>query len=354
MVILGSTGSIGRNTLEVAERYSLSVEVLTANRSVELLNSQIAKFSPEIVVIGEKDLVSKVNHNRVYFGTEGILRAIEESKSPIVVNALVGFSGLRPTLKTLEIGKRLALANKESLVNAGAFLNSSKIEPIDSEHFALWYLLNGREVKEMTITASGGAFRDWDISKIAFAKPSDALKHPNWDMGNKITVDSATMVNKLFELLEAKWLFKPKNLSAVIEKSSIIHGIVSFVDGSTTAHISKADMKLPIAFALLKEISEEIISPVPLTEMEKVSFLPILVERYPIWEIKDELLKFPKKGVIVNTANDFYVSKFLRNEIPFGEISKGVLETFEKFHNREPSNIDEVFDIVKEIESSLK
>jgi 1-deoxy-D-xylulose-5-phosphate reductoisomerase len=175
MIILGSTGSIGRNTLEIAERFNLEIETLVAGGNHQLLNQQIKKFQPKIIAVKSSEIAQKVNHNNIFIGENGILEALEKSKSNLVVNSLVGFSGLKPTLKTLELGKKLALANKESLVLAGAFLDIKKIFPIDSEHFGLWYLLRGHnfdEVEDMTLTASGGAFRDWDISKI-----SSAFKH---------------------------------------------------------------------------------------------------------------------------------------------------------------------------------
>lgn len=352
MVVLGSTGSIGQNSLEIAEKYNIDIEVLVAGSNVKLLNKQIKKFLPKIVVIGRKDLVSKVNHSKVFWGENGILDAIEESKSDIVINALVGFTGLKPTLKTLEMGKKLALANKESLVVAGAFLDISKIKPIDSEHFGLWYLLNGREVEEMTITASGGAFRDWDIKNIYSATSKDALKHPNWSMGNKITVDSASMVNKLFEILEAKWLFNPKTISAIIEPSSIVHAFVQFIDGSTTAHISGTDMKLPIAFALLdNNIKDRILTPVDISKISNIEFRDISIDRYPLWSLKNELIKYPKKGLILNSANDIFVDQFLNHKISFGQISENIFKVFEKFGTVQPDSIDEVFEIDREIKS---
>jgi 1-deoxy-D-xylulose-5-phosphate reductoisomerase len=354
MVILGSTGSIGKNTLLIAKDYEQKVEVLTTFQNVELLNQQIAKFSPKIVVVSRKELVAKVNHDKVYFGEDGILRAIEEAKSEIVVNALVGFSGLKPTLKTLELGKRLALANKESLVNAGKFLDISKISPIDSEHFALWYLLNNRKISKMILTASGGAFRDWEIAKIKNATSSEALNHPNWKMGKKITVDSASMVNKLFEVLEAHWLFDTKNIDAVIEKKSIFHGMIEFMDGSTTAHISDTDMRLPIAYALFGKVEKEILKPVNLLDFGSFQFDEISKERYPLWDLKDELLKNPEKGAILNSANDFFVKMFLENRISFGEMTSEILDCFDNFGVRKPKSIDEVFQLDSEIKSAIK
>ena len=166
MVLLGSTGSIGVNALLVAKRFGMDVEVLVCGRNIALLNQQILEHSPKVVVIANAADVAKVNHPHVYSGEEAILRVIEDASSKLVVNALVGFLGLRPTLKAIECGKKVALANKESLVACGAFIDTSKIQPIDSEHFGLWYLLQERPISKMIITASGGAFRDWDIKRL--------------------------------------------------------------------------------------------------------------------------------------------------------------------------------------------
>ena len=226
MIVLGCTGSIGVNTLEIAKKFNLAIDVLVAGNNLELLNEQIKEHQPSLVVISEKADLSQVNHTNVTQGDEAILDAIESSKSELVVNALVGFMGLRPTLKAIECGKRIALANKESLVAGGAFIDMSKIQPIDSEHFGLWYLNNtSRPVERMLITASGGAFRDWPIEKIQTATLQDALKHPNWAMGQKITIDSASMMNKMFELLEARWLFGEGEYDALIETKSLIHAL---------------------------------------------------------------------------------------------------------------------------------
>ena len=266
MIVLGSTGSIGVNTLFVAKKFGLHVEALCAKSNVELLNEQIALFKPLHVAIGDKNLKDKINHDSVFVGEDGILELIEISKSELVVNSLVGFAGVRPTLKSLECGKKIALANKESLVVAGAFVDTSKIVPIDSEHFGLWYLLGERKPTKMTITASGGAFRDTPLKELPFKNVEDALKHPNWSMGKKITIDSASMVNKLFELLEARWLFGEGEYDAIIETKSMIHAVVDFVDGSSTAHIAGANMQLPIAFALLGKVEEPILKCVNLLD----------------------------------------------------------------------------------------
>ncbi|MEO1922996.1 MAG: 1-deoxy-D-xylulose-5-phosphate reductoisomerase, partial [Nautiliaceae bacterium] len=323
MIVLGSTGSIGVNTLEVARRFNIEIEGLVAGNNYKVLNKQIEEFKPKYVIVKDKKTAEKVNFKTVKYGEEAILEVIEKSKSELVVNALVGDAGLKPTLKAQECGKKIALANKESLVNAGKFIDTSKITPIDSEHFGLWYLLNGKyNFNKLYITASGGALRDWDIEKIKNATLKDVLKHPNWSMGVKITIDSATMVNKLFELLEAKWLFNTTHIDAFIETKSIIHALVEWKDGSTTAHISKTDMKLPIAFAILKEVKEEILEPVDLLSIGKLEFRKIEKVRYPVWEIKNLLLNKSDLGVVVNTANEYAINLFLKEKISFWDISR--------------------------------
>jgi len=354
LVLLGSTGSIGKNTLEIARKFNLTIDVLVAGKSIKLLNEQIKEFSPRLVVVSEKDDVAKVNHSNVLSGQEGILEAIESSESPLVVNALVGFLGLRPTLKAIECGKKVALANKESLVAGGAFIDCSQIQPIDSEHFGLWYLLNeNRPVEKMIITASGGAFRDWDLNKLKNATLEDALKHPNWSMGQKITIDSASMVNKMFELLEARWLFGEGEYDAVIETKSLIHALIDFKDGSTTAHFAHADMKLPIAYALMGEVEEQILKPIDLVKIGSLEFREITAERYPIWEIKEDLLKNPKKGVVVNAANEAAIELFIKGQCSFLDISKNIIKAYSKFDTQVQS-LDEVFDLDAEVRAYVK
>ena len=352
MILLGSTGSIGVNTLEIATRFSLEVEVLVAGNNIELLNEQIKRHNPKRVVIANKDDLFKVAHKHVCCGEDAILRAIEESQSTLVVNALVGFLGLRPTLTSLACGKRVALANKESLVACGAFIDTTKITPIDSEHFGLWYLMQSRPIEKMIITASGGAFRDWDVKNLKNATLADTQKHPNWSMGQKITIDSATMTNKIFELLEARWLFGERAYDAIIETKSLIHALIDFKDGSTTAHFANANMQLPIAFALNNKMEEKILSHVDVLKVGSLEFREIATDRYPIWTIKNELLKNPSRGVALNAANEVAIEKFVSGKIGFMDISNMVIEAFEKFDYL-PKNIDDVFAINEEVKKSL-
>ena len=352
IVLLGSTGSIGVNTLLVAKRYNIEIEALVAGSNIALLNAQIQEHKPKMVVIASKADRHKVNHPDVRCGSQAILTLIEESKSPTIVNALVGYTGLAPTLKATSLGKRVALANKESLVVAGEFIDMSLITPIDSEHFGLWYLMNQRPLSKLYITASGGAFREWDIDKMKDATFSDALKHPNWSMGNKITIDSATMTNKLFELLEAKWLFDSSNIDAVIEKKSIIHALLEFKDGSTTAHFAGVDMKLPIAFALKGNegsVTDAILPPIDLLGIGALEFLPIEASRYPIWNIKDHLLQNPHLGVIVNASNEIAIEAFQKEQCAFFSMSDMILDAYDTFAKVKASSIEDIIKIDTEV-----
>ena len=351
IALLGSTGSIGVNTLKIAQEFGIEVEVLVAGNNIELLCQQVERFKPRIVVSAKP---ADINAPVLLSGEEGIVKALELSEASVVVNALVGFLGLRPTLKAIELGKEVALANKESLVVAGAFLDRSKITPIDSEHFALWYILQNHLAvpKRLLITASGGALREWPLERIATAQLADVLKHPNWSMGTKITIDSATMVNKLFEILEAYWLFETKNIDALIEPSSLVHAVVEFADGSSLLHASRADMRLPIAYALMKRVQKEIVEPIDLYETT-FRFKKIDTKRYPVWQIKDALLENPHKGVVVNAANEAAIERFLEGSFNFLDISRAIIEAFEKFDVK-PKSIDDIFSIDKEVREYVK
>lgn len=349
MILLGSTGSIGVNALKIAEQFHLSVDTLVAGRNVTLLNEQIRRHNPKRVVVMRQEDTHLVNHNCVRSGEAAILDAIEESSSQHVVNALVGFAGFRPTLKALKCGKKVALANKESLVVGGAFVDTSNIVPIDSEHFGLWYLnQTNRSISRMMITASGGAFRDWPLERLSSATLQDALNHPNWSMGQKITIDSASMVNKLFELLEARWLFGKGEYDALIETKSLIHALIDYTDGSTTAHFAHADMRLPIAYALMGNVETPIVNRIDLTKISSLEFRPIDVQRYPIWEIKNDLLQNPARGVIVNAANEAAIERFVAGDIRFIDISAMILRAYEHFSTA-PESIDAVFALDDEI-----
>jgi len=350
LIILGCTGSIGVNTLEIATKFNLDIEVLVAGKNIQLLNKQLSTFNPSLVIVANDEDISKVNHTNVKAGQDAILEAIENSKSNLIVNAFVGFLGLKPTLKAIECKKRVALANKESLVVAGKFIDTSYITPIDSEHFGLWYLLDDKKkMDSLTITASGGSFRDYPLTQLKDVTIKEALNHPNWSMGNKITIDSATMTNKLFELIEARWLFNTTKCDAIIEPKSIVHAMVNFTDGSTTAHLAHANMQLPIAYALMGEIKEQILKPVDLLKLQNLEFKAIETNRYNIWEVKDELLNNDNLGVVLNAANEVGVEKFLKGQIGFLDIAKLSLDAINKFNNVKLNSIEDIFSIDEEV-----
>ncbi|MGG7073905.1 1-deoxy-D-xylulose-5-phosphate reductoisomerase [Campylobacter sp. 9BO] len=349
VVVLGSTGSIGTNTLVLCKQHNIAIEALSCGTNVGLLNEQIVEFKPKFVCIKDGSLRSQVKHDKVFVGNE-ILDMLELCESQKVVNAIVGFAGLRASIATQKLGKILALANKESLVVGGKFLKTDEILPIDSEHFGLKFLLqNKTKVSKLIITASGGAFYKTPLKFLKTATANDALKHPNWDMGAKITIDSASMANKLFEVMEAYWLYNTKNIQAYIEPTSMVHAIVEFVDGSSVTHISKADMKLAIAHAILENIDNNIIQNTNLLTLKPIKFKEINLKKYPIFSLKDELLKAPDMGVVVNAANEFMVYKFLKNECEFLDISKAVLKAFEKFNGIKIQNQNDIYELDDEV-----
>ena len=358
MVILGSTGSIGKNALNLCEKFGVEVEALSCAKNVDLLNEQILKFKPKFVCVGDEKLIKNVKNiesKNVFFGEAGLLQMLEISSSKKVINALVGFAGLAPSLKTQTLGKRLALANKESLVVGGKFLKTREILPIDSEHFGLKFLLENKTApKRLIITASGGAFYKKPIKFLKDATPSDALKHPNWDMGAKITIDSATMANKLFEVMEAYWLYGIKEIEAVIEPTSAIHAVVEFIDGSSTMHLSRPDMKLAIAHAMLEKVSENIVSHANLLDLKNIKFHKISLKKYPVFSLKDEVLASPDLGVVINAANEVGVFSFLEKKCSFLDISRLVLSSVKNFRDIKISNIDEIFEADKEVRNYAK
>jgi 1-deoxy-D-xylulose-5-phosphate reductoisomerase len=212
--------------------------------------------------------------------------------------------------------------------------------------------MQDRPVEKMIITASGGAFRDWDMAKLQNATLADTQKHPNWSMGQKITIDSATMVNKMFELLEARWRVGEGKYDAIIETKSLIHALIDFKDGSTTAHFANASMQLPIAYALDEKMDENILGHVDLLKVGSLEFREITTDRYPIWSIREELLKNPARGVVVNAANEVAIEMFINKEIGFMDISKTIIEAFDTF-TQMPTSIDDVFALDAEIRDRL-
>lgn len=360
MILFGSTGSIGQNALVLARKFKLKVKALACGSNISLLNKQIEEFQPEFVCIANKNQISSVKMptSRVFHSQEGLERILELSDEKLVLNAIVGFAGLRTSLKAKALGKTLALANKESLVVAGKFLQKAKIRPIDSEHSALKILLRGQKnIEKLYITASGGAFFKFKLKELEFVKAKEALKHPNWNMGAKITIDSATMANKLFELIEAYHLFNFKNIDALIEPKSLIHALVDFKNGGTSAYFSKADMKLAISLALFEKNDKKTLEHINFVKLPSLKFHPISLKKYPIFSLKNALLQNPDLGVIINAANEVLVQKFLQDECSFLDIAKGIFKSLDHFGNIKIKELEELFEYdmkVREFAKGLK
>ena len=338
IAILGSTGSIGTQALEVidSQKELFEVEVLTANSNWELLITQAKKFHPNVVVIAEQDKYEKVNNAlsdlgiKVYAGQEALAEVVEMENIDLLLTALVGYAGLKPTIQAIKAGKNIALANKETLVVAGCLISKlckesgASIYPVDSEHSALFQCLVGEEnnaIEKIYLTASGGPFRGLKKEDLSAIKKEQALKHPNWDMGAKITIDSATLMNKGLEVIEAKWLFdlKAEQIEVVVHPQSIIHSAVQFEDGSIKAQLGLPDMKLPIQYAL--GFPERLKN-----SFKRFDFLdyPNLTFEKPDLDTFRNLqlayIAMEKGGntpCILNAANEIAVTAFLKDEIGF-------------------------------------
>lgn len=338
VAILGSTGSIGTQTLEVISQNPdrFEVEVLTANNNIELLAEQARKFQPNVVVITNSchyDQLSEALKDepiKIYAGREAAQQVVQMDSIDIVVTAMVGYSGLIPTINAIKAGKDIALANKETMVVAGEIINQLAIEnrvniyPVDSEHSAIFQCLVGEfnnPVEKIYLTASGGPFRGYSMEQLAMVTKADALKHPNWAMGAKITIDSASMMNKGFEVIEAKWLFglKPEQIDVIVHPQSIVHSIVQFQDGSMKAQMGLPDMKLPIQYAL--SFPERVVS-----SFKRFNFLdyPKLTFEQPNTKnFRNLALAFEALNqggnmpCILNAANEVVVHAFLTEKISF-------------------------------------
>lgn len=384
MVILGSTGSIGINAQKVAKKFNIKIEALACGSNVALFNKQIKECNPKFVAIADEKKLKDLQpqDSIVFVGEEGICKMLEMCQSKKILNAVVGYAGLSFSLKVIKLQKYLILANKESLVVAGHLIkqnimqytndlesktcndvsktcsNTSSISatqitrnymlehifPVDSEHFSIWSLLVILDSKEHSnmlyyksfkniyITASGGALRDFSLDKIPNAKLSDVLKHPTWNMGKKITIDSATLVNKLYEILEAYWLFDTKNIHALIERSSLIHAFIESNDNSLYASISNADMCLPLAYGINRFEAKNnfFIKSLSINDFIKIKLQEIEIERYPLWAYKDLLLENPNLGIALNASNELVQMYFLQDKLPFYALAEVNMKVLDK------------------------
>ena len=342
--LLGSTGSIGRQSLEVIAACGMTVASLTANRDVERMEAQCRQFRPRLAVMMDPaaaaDLQTRLGDTsiRVASGPEGLVEAATLEEADTVLTAVVGMVGLVPTLAAVRQGKRIALANKETLVCAGELVMNgadqygAEIVPVDSEHSAIFQCLQGSrdrgEVKRLILTASGGPFWGWDKEAIASATVEQALKHPNWSMGAKITVDSATLMNKGLEFIEAMRLYRmpPEKISIVVHRESIIHSLVEYCDNAVLAQLGVPDMRLPIQYALTWPArTEAVAKPLDLLTCPPLTFHVPDYEAFPCLSLALEAAKTGGTATaILNGANEAAVGLFLAGQISFGEIAKRV------------------------------
>ena len=338
--VIGSTGSIGVQTLQVAAERGYRVAGLAAGRNADALEKQILQVKPRVAALFDEQagraLAEKLKHltdTEICWGEEGVCRVAALAESDLVLNAAVGISGLKPTVAAIEAGKTLALANKESLVCAGEFVNALAAEkgvsiiPVDSEHSAIFQCLQGSGegvIERLLLTASGGPFFGKKAEEIENMGPEQALKHPSWSMGAKITVDSSTMMNKGFEMIEAMHLFhvRPEQIEVVVHRESIVHSLVEFRDGSVLAQLSPPDMRLPIQYAV--DYPTRQYAPrkrLDLASIGKLTFFVPDEETFPAMKLCREVMeKGGSFGAAVNGANEVAVAAFLAGKIPFGKI----------------------------------
>lgn len=348
IALLGSTGSIGRQTLEVVSEYPdlFQVWVLVANNSADLLIEQALKYAPRMVVIANEVHYEKVKsalahtHIEVQAGSQAVAECVTAPEIDIVVTAMVGYSGLEPTIKAIEAGKPIALANKETLVVAGELItrllkaSTSVLYPVDSEHGAFYQCLIGErheDINKLILTASGGPFRTFPIEKLTHVTAADALKHPNWDMGAKITIDSATMMNKGFEMIEAKWLYdvSEHDIEIVVHPQSIVHSMVEFKDGSVKAQLGLPDMRIPIRYAL--GLPGRLASESKKMTVSDYANLTFELPDYNKFPLLNTAYEAATRGgnapCVMNAANEIAVAAFLQNKIKFIDIYKIIEQT---------------------------
>ena len=351
IAILGSTGSIGTQALQVIEEHPELYEVyaLTANNKVDLLIAQARKFMPEAVVIANEEKYAQLKEAlsdlpvKVYAGAAALCQIVESGPIDVVLTAMVGYAGLKPTMNAIRAGKAIALANKETLVVAGELINQlarqyrTPILPVDSEHSAVFQCLAGEvgnPIEKVILTASGGPFRTCTMEQLKTVTKVQALKHPNWEMGAKITIDSASMMNKGFEMIEAKWLFgvTPEQIQVVVHPQSVIHSMVQFEDGAVIAQLGIPDMKLPISYAF--SYPKRLHSKAPrldFTQYATLTFEEPDMERFRNLAFAfDAVRKGGNMPCILNAANEVVVAAFLRDEIGFLQMSDVIEKTMAK------------------------
>jgi 1-deoxy-D-xylulose-5-phosphate reductoisomerase len=369
LAILGSTGSIGRQCLSVVESMAgeFAIVALAAGSNIEELAGQIARHRPEVVSVGDAGKAAELTDKlraagvsplpAIHHGAEGMIAVGTHSAADIVVSAAVGVVGLPATYAAVKLGKSVALSNKEVLVAAGELVMAAakhagqELLPVDSEHNAVHQCLRGGtrgEVRRLVLTASGGPFRKAPLASLAAVTPEQALAHPNWRMGNRISIDSATMMNKGFEVIEARWLFgvRPEQIDVVVHAQSTVHSMVEFVDGSVLAQLGPTDMRMPIQYALTypERVASNQVA-LDWTKLKRLDFEKVSTRRFPCLKLAREAMK--KGGAwpcALNAADEIAVAAFLERRLPFLGIPEVIARVLERTPRMKFSSIDDVLD----------
>ncbi len=373
--ILGSTGSIGTQTLDVVRQYGdIRVTALAVRSNIELLYKQITEFSPKVVCVYDENKAAELSKRLkdegikcdVLSGMDGLIACACEEEAVITVTAFVGMIGIRPTIEAIKKGKDIALANKETLVTAGHIIMplaakmNVKILPVDSEHSAIFQCLQGAQgnkIEKILLTASGGPFRGKKREELKNIRPEDALKHPNWSMGRKITIDSSTMVNKGLEVMEAKWLFdvEPDDIEVVIQPQSIIHSMIEFTDGAVIAQLGVPDMKLPIQYALY--YPERRLKTAKRLDFKTITSIITDVpdnENFPALPLAYEAIRTGgSMPTVYNAVNEIAVDKFLNGAIGYLDISDLIASEMAKHKTIPDPSLDDVTGLEKELKQAL-
>jgi 1-deoxy-D-xylulose-5-phosphate reductoisomerase len=364
VAVLGSTGSIGKNTLEIARHLpeEFKIVALAANRNIDLLEEQIREFRPKLVAVFDeeaaKELRQRVDHVEIVCGMEGLKAVASYGEADFVMSAISGTLGLEPTLAAVKAGKRVGLANKEALVSGGALLMGEaavrglEILPVDSEHSAIFQCLTGEnrpEVSRIILTASGGPFRTWEKERLLSVGPEQALKHPNWSMGAKVTIDSSTLMNKGLEMIEAKWLFDLpcEKISVVVHPQSVIHSMVEFIDGSLIAQMGEPDMKTPIQYAMTHPKRKRgMLGTFDFLKYSQLEFSMPDMNKFPCLSIAIEAMKLGKSySCYMNGANEVLVNRFLRHEFMWHEIAERLQRLMERHSGVEVNTLDAIVEV---------
>jgi len=369
--ILGSTGSIGTQTLDVVRKFPNEFKVvgLSCNSNIELLKKQAEEFKPLAVCVMDKEKADTLNIDiPVYSGINGLIKLAKLQEADIVLNSLVGSVGVKPTIEAARNFKNIALANKETLVTAGSIVmknvreHNVNLMPIDSEHSAIFQCLNGEDrksVNNLTITCSGGAFRDKSKEELSLLKATDALQHPTWDMGAKITIDCATLMNKGFEVIEAHWLYGTSydNIQVVLHPESVVHSLIEFIDNSVIAQMGAPSMKIPIQYALTypKRLTNMELPKLNLAKIGKLNFREINNSLFPCLGYAYEAGKLGgTMPAVMNAADEVLVQAFLQDKICFLDIPKLIKRMMDEHSLIKNPSLDEIMDVDKGVKERTR